>query len=143
LPAFLLAGPTVYAATRRIGFAFITHVAITLAGWATIWARLGAETVDYRGFLLGIVLSGLVIESGLALFYRLTKTTRQANVWLREILVYAGVTVVANLVFYLCWRINALTGEPVLWLGAALVGAVGWFLGDLMKEWFALRTRTP
>ncbi len=142
LPAFLLAGPTVYAATRRIGLAFIAHVAVTVVGWATIWARIGAENVDYTAFLFGVVLSGLVIEGGLALLYRATKTAANPNAWRRELLVYAGVTMLANLVFYFCWRVNALTREPVLWLVAALLGALGWFLGDLIKELIEQHTGT-
>lgn len=141
LPVFLLAGPTAYAAIRRTGYALIVHTAVTLVAWLTLWARFGDGPADYTPFLFGIILSGLVIEAGLA-YYQRTQQRGNPDAWQREISWYVGATVIAMFVFYLCWRHSVLISQPLLWVGAALIGALGWFLGDLLKEWLQLRSKS-
>jgi hypothetical protein len=104
----------------------------------TLWARFADGPADYTPFLLGVILSGLVIEGGLALCYRMTPANNP-DAWRRELAWYVGVTMLAALVFYACWRSNILVDQPLLWVAAALIGALGWFLGDLLKEWLAAR----
>jgi len=134
LPAFMIAGPIAYAATRRIGLAFVSQVVITLVVWLTAWVRLGGAPADYTGFLLGTLLSALAYEVSFFLLGQLTAWRRHSDDWWREMAWYAVTAIVATAFFFVPWHTVRIDSMFMVWLGAALVGAAGWFVGDLIKE---------
>jgi hypothetical protein len=47
--------------------------------------------------------------------------------------------VAAAISFYVFSGDMAFSMRPSMWLGAAVLGALGWFLGDLVQQWLYLR----
>lgn len=136
IPIYLLVGPTAYGALRRIGAAMITHVAVVVASFSTIWARFGDSPGDLSAFLLGTLLSAVVLEAGFYyLGHVLLPQRSKSDSWKLELGWYAGLAVIAVVTFYLPWHIQVLGQYPGIWLGSALVGGLGWFLGDFVHEW--------
>jgi tRNA A-37 threonylcarbamoyl transferase component Bud32 len=137
VPTFLLAGPTAYAAARRRGAAGLSHIPITIAFWETLRIRFG-ETLyplDFGPLLFVSVLSALALEIGFYLLPRDPATSRD-QIWQREIALFAIINVVALLLFYGPLSVFAYhLGKLALWLSAAALGVVGWFLGDFVQEW--------
>jgi tRNA A-37 threonylcarbamoyl transferase component Bud32 len=138
VPLFMIAGPMAYAAIRRRWVAFAAQVTVTLAGWLTWWLRTGLMPGSYASFLLATIACGLVVEAGMYFLPRV-RGAGGGDAWQREIGWFAVVTAFAAFVFY-----NLMPGELILmrlglWIGASLVGALGWFLGDLIQQWLYLR----
>jgi len=141
VPTFAIAGLTAYAAARRHGAAILAHVPITLAGWLTWWARSGYAPGSYWPLLVGTVISGLIIEGGLYYLPQIRGKT-QDEAWKREVVWFALLAIAATVSFYVF-----LTGpiglahsmRPGMWVGAAVIGVAGWFLGDLVQQWLYLR----
>jgi len=137
-PAFVIIGPTAYAAARRRGAAIVTHIPITLVGWLTWWTRSGYVPNSYWPLLAGTIISGLAIEAGL---YCLPKVRGKAGdeAWKREVAWFALLGIAAAISFYVFSEGVAYSMRPGMWLGAAVLGALGWFLGDLVQQWLFLR----
>jgi hypothetical protein len=103
VPAFMLAGPAAYAATRRVGPAFVAQVVITLATFITSWARFGTWTNEPRGFLLGVILSAVLYEISFYLLSHQTTWGQTPDRWQREVAWYAVTAIIATFCFYLPW----------------------------------------
>ena len=138
VPAFVIAGPMAYAAARRHGAAILAHIPITLVGWLILWARVGGAPDSYGPFLLGTAISGLIVEAGLYFLPQIRGKARD-EAWKREIAWFVLLGVVAAVVFFMCLEGIAYSMRPGMWLGAAALGALGWFLGDLVQQWLYLR----
>jgi len=132
LPLYLIAGPLAYAASQRRGTAFAAHVLVTGVVWfiaqRTTKIAIGD---DLWLFVAGLLVSGVVMEA-LLLLHKNKPTTP----WWQDCLWLAAVTAVGGLV---ALGIPTLFGEKT-WLrpwfpfSAALIGALGWFLGDLYHQ---------
>lgn len=138
VPAFVIAGPMAYAAARRRGAAILAHVPITLVGWLVLWARVGGAPDSYVPLLLGATVSGLAIELGLHFLPQIRGKARD-EAWKREIAWFALLAVVAAVSFFALLEDPAHSMRSAMWLGAAVLGALGWFLGDLVQQWLYLR----
>jgi len=138
VPSFAIVGPLAYAAARRRGAAILAHVPITLAGWLTWWARSGYAPASYAPLLLGTVISGLVLEGGLYYLPQIRGKARD-EAWKREIAWFALLAVVAAVSFYAIFTGIETVMRPGMWVGAAVMGSLGWFLGDLVQQWLYLR----
>jgi len=138
VPAFIIAGPAAYAVARRRGAAILAHVPITLAGWLTLWARM-EYAVDLEHLVLGAVISGLVIEFLLSFLPRV-KGTAGDEAWKREMAYFALLGIAVAISFYLpIGSVAHLSLRPGVWVSAAVVSVLGWFLGDLVQQWLYLR----
>jgi hypothetical protein len=141
VPSFAIAGLAAYAAARRRGAALLAHVPITLAGWLTWWTRSGYTPNSYWPLLLGTVVSGLAIEAGLY-FLPWVRGKARDEAWKREVAWFAVLAIVAMVSFYvlLDGRVGVAHSLRLgLWIGAAAVGMLGWFVGDLVQQWVYLR----
>jgi serine/threonine-protein kinase len=138
MPGFVIIGPAAYAAARRHGAAIVTHVPITLVGWLTWYTRIGYVPNSYWPLVIGVIISGLVLEVGL---YCLPKVRGKAGdeAWKREIAWFALLGVAAAISFYVFSGDTAFSMRLGMWIGAAVLGALGWFLGDLVQQWLFLR----
>lgn len=143
VPLFLLAGPIFYAGLRRMWVGLIAHVAVTVIAWAAIWATIGAPSTIYSQFLLGTLVSGLVIEGGFYyLFNSYLKNVPAVDSWKKEMVGYSLICLATALTFYLIWS-PAFGRSFFLWIGALLIGPIAWFAGDLLHEWLSARYRMP
>jgi serine/threonine-protein kinase len=142
LPAFLIAGPIAYATARRMGAAFTVQSITTFVVWFTIWLRFNTWPTAsiFTGFLLGLLLSALVYEVGFYLLYNQTPWRGLPDFWKREIVWFGATGIVAMLCFYLPWHGGALGNSFWVWPAAFVLGAGGWFLGDLAREAILQRT---
>ncbi len=138
VPAFVTIGPAAYAAARRRGAAILVHVPITLIGFLTWWTRSDYVPNSYWPLVVGSIISGLAIEAGL---YCLPKVRGKAGgeAWKREIAWFALLGVAAAISFYMFEESAAYSMRPGMWIGAAVLGALAWFLGDLVQQWLFLR----
>jgi len=138
VPGFVIIGPAAYAAARRRGAAIVTHVPITLVGWLTWYTRIGYAPSSYWPLVVGTIISGLTLEAGL---YCLPKVRGRAGdeAWKREIAWFALLGMITAISFYVFSGDMAFSLRLSMWLGAAIMGILGWFLGDLIQQWLYLR----
>lgn len=139
VPVFVIAGPMAYAAARRRGAAILAHVPITLVGWLILWIRVGGAPDSYGPLLLGTAISGLAIEAGLCFLPQIIRGKAGDEAWKREIAWFALLGVAAAISFFVLLEGLAYSMRPAMWVGAAALGALGWFLGDLVQQWLYLR----
>jgi serine/threonine-protein kinase len=138
LPAFVIAGPLAFAALQQRWTAISAHILITLVGWVTLWARSGYTPPSYVPLLAATLFSGGVIELMMAYLPRIKGHTN-ADAWKRELGWYAVAALATAIIFYLVQGNVFLALRLSMWVGAALLGATGWFLGDLVQQWLYLR----
>lgn len=134
-PLLALVGPLAYAATRRRWAAGLAHATVAVIGALTLWARLGYAASSVGTLVTGAAFSGLCVEGWVWLLPRV-KGSGDPDAWKREgawlaVMGTVGVTVLNAVVVSLNY---ALTVGP--WIGGTLLGAAGWFLGDLVQEFF-------
>lgn len=142
VPAFMIAGPIAHAATRRLGPAFVAQVVVTLVVFLTAWARFGTWTYEPQAFLLGVTLSAILYEISFHLLDHRTNWAQTPDKWQREVGWYAVTAVIATICFFLPWYLVRFQGGLWVWLNTALVGAAGWFVGDLLQQGMAQRLWT-
>jgi serine/threonine-protein kinase len=144
LPLYLLAGPLAYAASHRRWATAAAHITVTGAVWlvASKWVNTGDDVALY---VIGLLLSGLALEAILWVREQVWPNANpsQPQPWWQDCAWLAGVTAIGGLVAL---------GVPSVpdsadynWLrpwfpfSAAIVGAVGWFLGDLYHQHVLLK----
>lgn len=138
IPLIALVAPAVFAAVPRRGLAFVAHTILSLAGGVTVWARLGNSMDAAGNLILGAVLSGVFIEVWLS-FMNKIKSSAPGDPWLREMGWMALMEVVATALLYgIAFETSRLL-DVLLWLGAAAVACVGWFVGDLVRQYLKQR----
>ena len=134
-------GPFAYAATRRRlagGIAFFVVVAL---GQPLVLEVIGRDVTDWGLLLLGALAGAAILEGMIALLPRVLGKRRRddAGAWQREA-AWLGLAAVA-VEIVLQWLVNgprsALT--PGLWAVSFLLGAAGWFLGDLVQGYVYLK----
>lgn len=136
VPLISLVAPLAHAAVPRHWVASVSHVILTLAGSLTIHLRSGGSYSYYDGVVLGALLSGGFIEIWLMLLGRIKGLTGWEE-WKTELAWYCGMAVVATgLLYELAFSYGLVFW---LWLGAAGMGALGWFLGDLIHQYLNMR----
>ena len=134
-------GPFAYAATRRRFVGGLAHfVVVTLGQWLVL-VMIGREIASVPGLLLGAVLSAAVIEGMIRLLPRVLggRGRDDAGAWQREAAWLGLAAVLAQIA--LQWPANGLANafNVVAWLFAFLLGAGGWFLGDLAQGYVYLK----
>lgn len=136
IPLIALIAPVAFAAVPRRGIAFIAHTTLALVGGLTVWARLDGGTGTAGSLILGAVLSGVFIEVWLSFLDKI-KSSATSDPWLREMGWLALMEVIATSLLY---SLAFQTGlDVLLWFGAALVACVGWFVGDLVRQYLKQR----
>ena len=141
VPLVAIVGPLAYAAVRRKGVAGVAQAVTAGLGGSVLWLRIGFTQGDFVGLISGALLSGLAMEALLWFLPSLTggKSRQEEGVWQREVVWLALVTVVGHVVLSLLATTTTYALNPWAWLSAAVLGAGGWFLGDMVQEYLRLR----
>ncbi len=138
VPGFCIAGPLAYAATRKRWAAGVTQAAVTIVGWLTWALRSPGLPMDWGGFLVATLLSAAAVEG---MMWATPKVVgrRGPDAWQREIGWFALSAMVTAVVFYAILAGPSTVLRFGLLIGALFVGALGWFLGDLVNQAVQLR----
>ena len=136
------AGPFGYAATRRRFVGGLAHfIAIVVLQPLALWFGLSARVANWPRLLLGAALGAVIIEMMIALLPRVLGGRRRedAGAWQREAS-WLGVTAVLA-VIATQWLVNGIVValDPIYWIVAFMLGAAGWFLGDLVQGYVYLK----
>jgi serine/threonine-protein kinase len=136
IPVVAIVAPFVYAAVPRRWFASITHALLSLAGGATIFMRVNTRDDYMVGLIIGVLLSAAFIEIWLGFLGKIRGEKGQ-EAWGRELAWYCAMAIIATgLLYEFAFR----GGLNIwLWLGAAVMAGIGWFLGDMVKEYLKMR----
>jgi len=140
IPSFAIVAPMVYTAVRRHWVASVAHALVVVLGEVVIGLRL--PYLDLSKALplafLAAVLTGLLIEGFVWLLPRVRGKNRE-EAWQRELAWLMTMTVVvAVIVMGIVWGWPS-AASVGMWISAAILGAVGWFLGDLVQQYFFMR----
>ncbi|MBX7254373.1 MAG: protein kinase [Candidatus Promineofilum sp.] len=141
VPFWATVGPFAYAATRRRFVGGLAHAIVVPLGQRLVLDQIERHIVSVPDLVLGAVASAAVLEGMIALLPRvLGKRTRDAaGAWQRE----AGWLGLASVLAYIAlqWPANDLETafKVVAWAFAFLLGAGGWFLGDLVQGYVYLK----
>lgn len=142
VPIIAIFGAFGFAAHPKRGIAFLSHGMLSSALVATIWSRAeGGFLWEYYGplnLILGSIISGLVMEVWVAFLPRL-KDAPQRLVWLREAVWIALMAVIGTALFFLIVTSFDSGYNPLQWLLSAILGIVGWFLGDLIQQYLVYK----
>ncbi|HDQ72302.1 MAG TPA: FHA domain-containing protein [Chloroflexi bacterium] len=142
IPLIGVVGASIYAATRRPWGAALAHGLIAFIGGVVLWGRLEIYTQRYPALLLGAIGSGLFIYGWLKCLPRVTggedrasgakETPWREAVWLALMATLAVAILYGTVNIYELRRVGQ-------WFGAAATGVVGWFLGDVVRQYLTLR----
>ncbi len=135
VPLMALFGAFGYAALPRRGVTFLTHVLLTAALVITIWVRVSDQSYSWLDLLLGLVVSGAVMEAWVFFLPRL-KARQTKDSWLLEAAWLAFMEVLGVAVFMLIVTQGKFGLTPMIWVLSAMFGLLGWFLGDLIQQFY-------
>lgn len=130
--------PLVYAATQRRWIAGPAHALVTGIGGLTLRARLGYSMQQANVLIAGALVSGLVVEGYVWLLSRLTDTNRFED-WKKEAVCLAFMGALGAVLA------SGIAASPDyflkvgVWIGGLILGAVGWFLGDMAQQYLYLK----
>ena len=144
VPLISLVAPLAHAAVPRRWVASVAHLILSLVGNLTISLRTGGDISHFSGFFLGTILSGGFIEIWLMMLDWVKGLTGWEE-WKTELTWYCGMAVIATgLQYELSFGFGI---NFWLWMGASFVAAIGWFFGDLLRQYLNFRQtgfrRTP
>jgi serine/threonine-protein kinase len=139
VPIMGVFGALGYAAFQRRGAAFISHAVFTLAMVLTINARLGWPPV-YTGntLLWGVIFGGVLMEVWVSFIDRV-KAGLGDDAWKREIAWLAVMELIGCVMLYGTLFGSFYIFNLVIWIVSALLGAAGWFLGDLFHQYLLFK----
>jgi len=135
IPVMAIFGVIGYAAYPKRGSAFITHSLLTVALVAAVWTRLEWRPYSWNTLFLGVVISGMFMELWLIFLPRIKGSGGGSETWQRELIWLIGMAVIGISLF-----LGFTTGwqeglKPIQWVVCAILGAAGWFLGDLLQQY--------
>jgi len=138
IPIMALFGAFGYAAYPKRGAVFLSHLLLTSALVATISLRLGSQGYDWQTYTLAVVLSGIAMEIWVS-FLPLIKGSTNHESWGRELIWLGLMEIIGMILFFailMGWE-TALT--PLMWGISALFSGIGWFIGDLIRQYLLNR----
>lgn len=133
-----LVAPLAYAATRKRFVAGIAHTTVATFGGIAVWSSLGYTPPVPTLLAVGLT-AGAFAELWLALLPKIRGTG--ADPWQREVGWLAVMAVIVATVGRVVLVSPAFGLSPTMWIFSALIGALGWFLGDLVQQYLFLRQR--
>ena len=138
VPLMALFGAFGFAAYPKRGSVFISHVLLTTALVATIFARLGTQGYTWEEYALAVLTSGAVMEIWAA-FLPYVKGQAGNETWVRELIWLAIMEIIGMILFFGLLRGWETALTPLMWGFSALFAGIGWFVGDLIQQYFLYR----
>jgi len=138
-PFVALVGPIVYTALRRRWLTGIVHATLSFIGGLLLWQRVTYYSAeDYVPLLAACIISGGFMEIWLMLWPKIMGTPSGNQAWVYEC---AGLALMAMLGIALLYGIIDIQelSRWGQWIGSAILGAIGWFVGDMVHQYFILR----
>lgn len=141
IPLVAIVAPLIYSAARRPYAAPIGHVVFSMVGAIITSARLFDG--DLAQGRLDLTLLTAFICAGLIEFFtrRLPKVRgkHQDEAWQRELVWLSLMAIsVSVLMIGVVWSWD-FGLNPLLWISAAMLGALGWFIGDSIQQWLLFK----
>ncbi|MFB0537522.1 MAG: protein kinase [Anaerolineae bacterium] len=135
-PLYLVAAPMTYAASQRRGSALLSHVPVACTVWLIIQWKLHIYESGLWPLLVASIVSGLTMEGWLML-----KKKEITNVWWQDCLWTMAAAVLGYMFFIVVLQqsVKGLYFQVGELFGAAPVGGLGWFIGDLYQQNTILR----
>jgi len=131
--------PLGYSAYPKRGVAFASHILLSTIFVATIWARLGDQGFPVINLILGALISGAFMEVWVAFLPKL-KAGRSDKTWMWEMGWLAIMAIIGTAIFIGITTSWSITGfKPLQMIFSALLGMLGWFLGDLFNQYHFFR----
>jgi len=141
IPSIAIVAPLIYTAVRRPWVAPFGNFAFAIMGAVITGARrYGNDPSQWHleGMLVAALLAGALIEG----FTRLLPKVRGKNLdeaWQRELAWLCLMAVIVAMVMVgIPWGLDFAL-NPILWICAALLGALGWFIGDSIQQWLLFK----
>jgi hypothetical protein len=135
-----VAAPLAYAMARRRGATFIAHTSVALIGGVTVWQAVGVREASLLTLAAAAVVSGILVEVWV-MPLRHWAPKGKPEKWPIELL---WLMLMAPLAMAL---LHAVAFGPRyaffigLWITSAFLGALGWFVGDLLQQSLAMRNK--
>ena len=140
LPLLAIVGPLAYAATRRRWVTLLAFGSVGFLGGAILWLQFAYKSENYGLLFLGAVASGLFMELWVAILPKLKGG--RSDAWLLE-MVWLGIMAAVGVTILYAIPAIPVGDFDVLragrWIGAMVLGSVGWFLGDMVDQYLFLR----
>ncbi len=133
-----IVAPLAFALARRRGAAFVAFVSVAIVGRLTVWLNVGSANANPVLLPLAALLVGLLIEGAFAPLPRWVPLSRREK-WKTEVLWLMATSAFSTPLFHALLFGPEWFFYPGLWATSALFGAAGWFVGDAVREYFALR----
>jgi hypothetical protein len=131
-----IVAPLVFAAARRRYVTGAAHTLVAAVGSASVWLSVHHRAPLERIVIVAL-LTGIFVEGWLWLLDRVKGRTLDA--WQREVAWLALMAVIATT------ALRVLIADPTyglqvgLWIISALLGGLGWFIGDLIQQYLFLK----
>ncbi len=133
-PLVGLFGALGYAAYPRRGVTFASHVILSIVLVGAIWLRLPYQSYGALWLFLAAVISGAVMEAWVAFLPRL-KRGQAAESWRKELIWLSLMEAIGAPLFLIVVSRGIIEPNLMMLLVALILGAAGWFLGDLTQQY--------
>ena len=139
LPSIAIIAPLVYTATQRRWVASIAQIAFSLMGAVITGSQRFTNSADWKlpETLLAALVAALLIE-GFVRQLPKVRGQRRDEAWLRELAWLDVMAICVSALMLLPWSINYVL-NPVMWIGAIVMGSLGWFAGDSVQQYLYLK----
>jgi Protein kinase domain len=138
VPLMAIFGAFGYSALPRRGMAFISHTVLSIVLVGTIWLKLGSQTYEWLFLLLAAISSGAFMEIWVTFLPRI-KGDRGDEFWRGEVLWLMVMAVVGCVIFFEIVTQGYTGLGPVQLIISAILGAIGWFWGDFLRQFLYYR----
>ena len=143
VPIFALFGALGYSAYPKRGAAFVSHALLSTVLVATLWLRIGSQGYSWAALALGVLISGAFMEVWVSFLPKIKgpgSGEGSGDTWMREVAWIAGMAFIGTTLF-MGLTTNWATGLSIgQWLVSAVLGGMGWFLGDLLQQYLLQRS---
>jgi hypothetical protein len=138
VPLMAIFGALGYSAYPKRGMAFASQAILSTVMVATIWLQLGSQGYQWGLLILGALVSGALMEGWVAFLPQIKKGAGD-KAWLREAAWLAIMAMIGTATFFLIVT-RGVTGLNIYqWIMSAVFGVVGWFIGDLDRQYMLHR----
>ncbi len=120
-----------YASVRRPRISGAIQAVIATIGGIITQIQLGYPVSSAFSAIFVAILSGFFVEGWIALLPRVKGQT--ADAWQREVMWLALMAVIATTVVRLPYQLSYAL-QPAMWVVSALLGGLGWLIGDSIQQ---------